>query len=67
MIRQLPPASEGGDRVMVGISKIVAESVNGCANTLPVYVPGAGGASGKCGTKKYKILPFTANRAQQHL
>lgn len=52
---------------MVGISKIVAESVNGCANTLPVYVPGAGGASGKCGTKKYKILPFTANRAQQHL
>ena len=28
---------------MVGISKIVAESVNGCASTLPVYVPGVRG------------------------
>ena len=53
---------------MVGISKIVAESVNGCASILPVYVPGAGDASGKYGTKpNTKILPFTANRAQQRL
>ena len=43
MIHQLPPASEGGDRVMVGISKIVAESVNGCASTMPVYVPSVRG------------------------
>ena len=41
---------------MVGISKIVAESVNERANALPVYVPGAGGASGKCGTNQ--IIKF---------
>lgn len=36
-----PAASSvrGGDRAAVGISKIVAESVNGCANALPVVFP----------------------------
>ena len=52
---------------MVGISKIVAESVNGCASTMPVYVPGVRGASGECGTNQLTILllPFRANRGQQ--
>ena len=42
MIHRRPPASEGGDRAAVGISKIVAESVNGCANALPVVFPVSG-------------------------
>lgn len=39
-----PAASSvrGGDRAAVGISKIVAESVNGCANALPVMFPVSG-------------------------
>ena len=42
MIRQRPPASEGGDRAGVVSSKTPAESVNGCANTLPVVFPVSG-------------------------
>ena len=40
----MPAASSvrGGDRAAVGISKIVAESVNGCANALPVMFPVSG-------------------------
>ena len=39
-----PAASSvrGGDRAAVGISKIVAESVNACANALPVMFPVSG-------------------------
>ena len=66
MIRQRPPASEGGDRAAVGISKIVAESVNGCANTLPVMFPVSGvRAANVAHILNYLLLPFRANRGQQ--
>ena len=66
MIRQLPPASEGGDRARVVSSKTPAESVNGCANTLPVMFPVSGvRAANVAHLLNYLLLPFRANRGQQ--
>ena len=63
-----PAASSvrGGDRAAVGISKIVAESVNGCANALPVMFPVSGvRAANVAHILNYLLLPFRANRGQQ--
>ena len=63
-----PAASSvrGGDRAAVGISKIVAESVNGCANALPVMFPVSGvRAANVTQLLNYLLLPFRANRGQQ--
>ena len=63
-----PAASgvRGGDRAAVGISKIVAESVNGCANALPVMFPVSGvRAANVAHILNYLLLPFRANRGQQ--
>ena len=63
-----PAASSvrGGDRAAIGISKIVAESVNGCANTLPVMFPVSGvRAANVAHLLNYLLLPFRANRGQQ--
>ena len=63
-----PAASSvrGGDRATVGISKIVAESVNGCANALPVMFPVSGvRAANVAHLLNYLLLPFRANRGQQ--
>ena len=63
-----PAASSvrGGDRAAVGISKIVAESVNGCANALPVMFPVSGvRAANVAQFLNYLLLPFRANRGQQ--
>ena len=49
-----PAASRvrGGDRVMVGISKIMAESVNGRRQRPACCVPGVRGAGGKYDTSR---------------
>jgi len=58
MIRQQPPASEGVTEP--------AESVNGCANTLPVMFPVSGvRAANVAHLLNYLLLPFRANRGQQ--
>ena len=63
-----PAASSvrGGDRAGVVSSKTPAESVNGCANTLPVVFPVSGGrAANVAHLLNYLLLPFRANRGQQ--
>ena len=50
MIRQQPPASEGGDRAGIVSSKIPAESANGRRQRPACCVPGVRGAGGKYGT-----------------
>ena len=63
-----PAASRvrGGDRAGVVSSKTPAESVNGCANTLPVVFPVSGvRAANVAQFLNYLLLPFRANRGQQ--
>ena len=63
-----PAASRvrGGDRAGVVSSKTPAESVNGCANTLPVMFPVSGvRAANVAHLLNYLLLPFRANRGQQ--
>ena len=63
-----PAASRvrGGDRAGVVSSKTPAESVNGCANTLPVVFPVSGvRAANVAHLLNYLLLPFRANRGQQ--
>ena len=63
-----PAASSvrGGDRARVVSSKTPAESVNGCANTLPVVFPVSGvRAANVAQFLNYLLLPFRANRGQQ--
>lgn len=63
-----PAASSvrGGDRAGVVSSKTPAESVNGCANTLPVVFPVSGvRAANVAHLLNYLLLPFRANRGQQ--
>ena len=63
-----PAASSvrGGDRAGVVSSKTPAESVNGCANTLPVVFPVSGvRAANVAQFLNYLLLPFRANRGQQ--
>ena len=63
-----PAASSvrGGDRAGVVSSKTPAESVNGCANTLPVMFPVSGvRAANVAHLLNYLLLPFRANRGQQ--
>ena len=63
-----PAASSvrGGDRAGVVSSKTPAESVNGCANTLPVMFPVSGvRAANVAHLLNYLFLPFRANRGQQ--
>ena len=43
MILQMPHSFRWGDRAGVGISKILAESVNGHCQRLACYVPMSGG------------------------
>ena len=58
--------SRGGDRAGVVSSKTPAESVNGCANTLPVMFPVSGvRAANVAQFLNYLLLPFRANRGQQ--
>lgn len=62
-----PAASRvrGGDRAGVVSSKTPAESVNGCANTLPVMFPVSGvRAANVAHLLNYLLLPFRANRGQ---
>lgn len=52
--------------VFVVSSKTPAESVNGCANTLPVMFPVSGvRAANVAHLLNYLLLPFRANRGQQ--
>ena len=63
-----PAASSvrGGDRAGVVSSKTPAESVNGCANPLPVVFPVSGvRAANVAHLLNYLLLPFRANRGQQ--
>ena len=65
---ETPAASRvrGGDRAGVVSSKTPAESVNGCANTLPVMFPVSGvRAANVAHLLNYLLLPFRANRGQQ--
>ena len=43
MILQMPHSFRWGDRAGVGISKVLAESVNGRCQRLACYVPMSGG------------------------
>ena len=63
-----PAASSvrGGDRAGVVSGKTPVESVNGCANALPVMFPVSGvRAANVAHILNYLLLPFRANRGQQ--
>ena len=63
-----PAASSvrGGDRAGVVSSKTPVESVNECANALPVMFPVSGvRAANVAHLLNYLLLPFRANRGQQ--